>query len=158
LKPDGVLSLIVPDKRYCFDAVSPVTTTGEILDAAEQRRRQPSPGKVFDHFANAVRCDGAIAWSPQKQGSLEYVHDWQTAVDYWQRARTGTDYIDVHSWRFTPDSFRLVLNDLRSLGLTELTILAEFDTEGCEFYVTLGKLAELPDDRKAIERSLAAVQ
>jgi hypothetical protein len=54
-------------------------------------------------------------------------------------SRSTSEYIDVHCWRFTPTSFRLLLSDLQTLDLTGLHIKAEFDTTGCEFYVTLGK-------------------
>ena len=43
-----------------------------------------------------------------------------------------------HCWRFTPASFRLVVDDLADLGLTTLGIVQEHDTVGCEFFTTLG--------------------
>jgi hypothetical protein len=33
LKADGILSLVIPDKRYCFDYFSTTSTTGHVLDA-----------------------------------------------------------------------------------------------------------------------------
>ena len=62
LKPDGILSLIIPDKRYCFDYFSPISTTGNLLDAYAEKRVRPSHGQVFDHFANASKRKGNIAW------------------------------------------------------------------------------------------------
>ena len=64
LKPNGVLSLVVPDKRYCFDYFQPISTTGMLLDAHTQKRTHPTPGQVFDNFANNAKANGAIAWSP----------------------------------------------------------------------------------------------
>lgn len=43
LKPDGLLSLVVPDKRYCFDYFSPISSTGNVLDAYAEKRVRPSP-------------------------------------------------------------------------------------------------------------------
>lgn len=137
LKPDGVLSLVIPDKRYCFDYFNATTSTGEILDAFEQRRRRPSPGKVFDHFVGAAKLNGQIAWGPGIQGDIEFAHDFSVAQEHWRLARSTETYIDVHNWRFTPSSFRLLIGDLQSLGLTGFGIKVEFDTVGCEFYVTL---------------------
>jgi len=68
LKPNGVLSLVVPDKRYCFDYFQPLSTTGMLIDAYTQNRKRPSAGQVFDHFANAATANGAIAWSPDYRG------------------------------------------------------------------------------------------
>lgn len=50
-----------------------------------------------------------------------------------------TDYIDVHCSRFTLSSFELIIDDLRNLGLIDFSIISRFKTEGCEFYITLGK-------------------
>ena len=32
LKPDGILSFIIPDKRYCFDYFSSSSSTGDVLE------------------------------------------------------------------------------------------------------------------------------
>ena len=141
LKPNGVLSLVIPDKRYCFDYFHGTTTTGDILDAFEQKRKRPSPGKVFDFCARSVKSDGRTTWSSDTDFNvdLELFDDIFFAKNNWESARTTDIYIDVHSWRFTPASFRLLLSDLQALGLTGFEIKKEFDTTGCEFYVTLGK-------------------
>jgi predicted SAM-dependent methyltransferase len=139
LKPNGVLSLVIPDKRYCFDYFNPVTWTGELLDAYEQKRKHPSPGKVFDHYAGASKRNGKIAWGQNETGTFSLLHDIDQARETWEMARTTSDYMDVHNWRFTPSSFRLILSDLQTLGLTGLTVVKEFDTVGCEFHVTLRK-------------------
>ncbi|ESS71597.1 hypothetical protein MGMO_94c00120 [Methyloglobulus morosus KoM1] len=141
LKPNGVLSLVIPDKRYCFDYFNPVTWTGELLDAYEQRRKRPSPGKVFEHYAGASKRNGHIAWGQgdTDTGTFSLLHNIDQARDEWEMARTTTEYMDVHNWRFTPSSFRLILADLQTLGLTGLSVAKEFDTVGCEFHVTLRK-------------------
>ena len=139
LKPTGVLSLVIPDKRYCFDYFHGTTSTGEFLDAFEQKRTRPSPGKVFDHCAREVTCNGIPVWSPEIRGEFALAHEFSATFRHWELARTTETYIDVHNWRFTPSSFRLVIADLQALGLTSFGIQIEFDTTGCEFYVTLGK-------------------
>ena len=139
LKAGGVLSLIVPDKRYCFDYFRWPSSTGEVLDAYTEKRARHKPGVVFDHFANTARMDEYIAWAPETpKGSFSVIHSLEQAKNLWQRALNSADYIDVHAWRFTPGSFRLILSDLRALGLIRLVELASFDTVGCEFHVTLG--------------------
>lgn len=148
LKPNGILSLVIPDKRYCFDYFNPVSWTGELLDAYEQRRNRPSPGKVFEHFAGASMRNGLHAWEQASEGSLSLAHDLNQARDAWEMARTTNEYVDVHNWRFTPSSFRLILADLQMLGLTGLSIAKEFDTTGCEFHVSLQKtLSNVPINR-----------
>lgn len=138
LKPDGILSLVIPDKRYCFDYFDPVTSTGEVLDAWASNRKRPSPGKVFDHIANAAKRAGDIAWNDKANGLIELVHELQDAKNLWLHASNHLDYIDVHCWRFVPASFRLIVNDLQFLKLVGLKVLTEHNTVGCEFFMSLG--------------------
>lgn len=139
LKPDGRLALIIPDKRYCFDHFQPISLTGSFLDAFQERRKRPSPGQVFDHMSNAVKRESELAWSAGTGGAFKLVHPLDHARDVWNKARSGAEYLDVHCWRFTPVSFRIVMSDLNALGLTCLSVYAEYDTEGCEFYSILTK-------------------
>jgi predicted SAM-dependent methyltransferase len=153
LKPAGILSLVIPDKRYCFDYFSSSSSTGNMLDAYAEKRVRPSHGQIFDHIANASRRNGNIAWTSDGMGGVnELLHTFAEAQTGWARSVSTTDYIDVHCWRFTPASFRLLVSDLLNLGLINLEIKAEFDTTGCEFYVSLGKKGGPPMelDRLAI--------
>lgn len=139
LNVEGRLSLVIPDKRYCFDHFNATSSTGEFLDAFEAKRLRPSVGKVFDHFANACKRGDKIAWNLNESGEFELIHSLQQARDLWQQARNEEIYIDTHCWRFTPESFRLVLADFKMLGLISFDIIKEYPTTGCEFYITLGK-------------------
>lgn len=156
LKEDGLLSLVVPDKRYCFDHLNSTSSTGEFLDAFEAKRSRPSVGKVFDHFANACKRGNKIAWDPNEAGDFELIHSLEQACSLWQQARSEETYIDTHCWRFTSESFRLVLSDFKMLGLMGLEIIQEYPTAGCEFYVTLGKSSRGMDslDRIAMLQSI----
>lgn len=156
LKSAGILSLVIPDKRYCFDFFSSSSSTGNVLDAYAEKRVRPSHGQIFDHIANASKRDGNIAWGADGlDGADELVHTFYEAQVHWEKSVTTTDYIDVHCWRFTPASFRLLISDLLNLGLCNLEIKAEFETTGCEFYVSLGKKSGSPVqlDRLAILQS-----
>ena len=153
LKDDGVLSLIIPDKRYCFDYIHAQTSTGELLDAYDQKRKHPTPGKVFDHFAGATKLNGKIAWDSSTRGTIEFVHTFSEAIEYWRRAsarQEPREYIDVHNWRFTPASFRAILFDLQALGLIHFDVKMEFDTAGCEFFVTLQKTSIMSNVKEAV--------
>jgi SAM-dependent methyltransferase len=149
LRDTGRLILVVPDKRYCFDRFQSLTSTGDALDAARLRLTRPSPGRVFDHHANAVKKGraGAIAWHRHAPGRLQLVHDVEGARGAWQNALQGSEYIDVHNWHFTPDSFRVLIEDLRELGLIELGIVEGPTGSGGEFCVCLQRGAGARMDR-----------
>jgi hypothetical protein len=148
LRPEGVVSLIIPDKRYCFDHFRPHTTTGEILDAFEQRRSRPTAGSVFDFWVNCVTLEGRGSWSVNTvDGVFRSVFSFEEARNSWERAKQG--YEDAHIWCFSPASFRLILQDLRSLGLMGFDTIHEYETTGNEFFVTLGRGSA---DRRAVAR------
>lgn len=152
LKPTGRLSLVIPDKRYCFDYFDAVTSTGELLDAFAVKRTRPSAGKVFDHVANATKRGGKIAWgSGESSQTYALCHSLDEARNLWMQAHNDSTYIDVHCWRFTPRSFSLVLADLNVLDLISMNVVKAFDTTGCEFYVTLSRDAEVPVDFDRLE-------
>jgi predicted SAM-dependent methyltransferase len=145
LKPDGILSLVIPDKRYCFDYFSSSSSTGNVLDAYSEKRVRPSHGQIFDYIADSAKRNGDIAWLADGLGGAdELAHTFVEAQAHWEKSISTTDYIDAHCWRFTPASFRLMISDLLSLGLINLDIKAEFDTMGCEFYVSLSKKVGTP--------------
>lgn len=139
LKPTGRLSLVVPDKRYCFDSFSPESSTGQILDAYHAKSKRPTPGQIYDHYANSVNRDGSIAWDPTSNGKLALHHDPSEGKKMWRQAQASDEYVDVHNWRFTPEGFRLLIADLEALELIPIGVIKQFGTVGCEFFVTLGK-------------------
>jgi SAM-dependent methyltransferase len=153
LKPQGVLSLVVPDMRFCFDALRWPTTTGEVLDAHFERRTRHSPGAVFDHLAFACARAHRIAWPAGDQGKLHFVHDLAAAQQGFKMAASSSDYHDIHRWRFTPASFRLLLADLNALGLVALRERFSYPTVGFEFFYTLAKGASPAIDRLALARA-----
>lgn len=139
LKPGGVLSLVVPDKRYCFDHLGTLTSTGQLLDAWHEKRKKPSHGQVFDYVANSCQRGEAITWDEKTTEKLSLMHTFANAEHSWHRSMNAMDYIDVHCWRFTPKSFELILLDLFLLKLSNLKTERQYPTAGCEFYVSLVK-------------------
>ena len=141
LKPNGVLSFVVPDKRYCFDYFQPLSLTGSLIDAYLEKRIRPSSGQIFDHYSNASTRRGQIAWSKldESPDADEIAHQLHEAITFYEKSKESAIYIDVHCWRFTPESFSLILGDLNALGLNRLQINYMSTTNGCEFYVSIKK-------------------
>ena len=140
LKPGGLLCLAVPDHRYCFDVFRPASTPGDVIQAFLEKRRRHSLGAIWDHFSMITKKGDTVAWSKGHQGEYQFIYpNLSDAHKMLARAQQSSEYIDVHNWRFTPSSFKLVVNDICVLGYTTLSTSTFFETEGCEFITQLQK-------------------
>lgn len=139
LKDDGVISLVVPDKRYCFDHYRPITGISKIIDSHFQKATIHTPGTVAEYFLNVVSKSGNIAWAASTTGEYNFIHSLENALQGMKSVVNENAYLDVHAWCYVPHSFRLIVHDLFCLGLIPFQEVDFFPTDGCEFYVTLGR-------------------
>lgn len=156
LKPGGILSLAIPDKRRCFDYQRQLTRTADVVEAYLRRYRTPSPQQIFDHCSSAISFRGETAWDGAVDAS-EFVnfHSLEQAWDVTKSAFATGSYYDVHCWVFTPTSFFKLLSDLVAINLLKFEVAQFYDTEGCEFLVSL-RATDVPD-RAEIENFSAAL-
>lgn len=149
LKPDGILSLIIPDKRFCFDRFKPYTTAGTALDAHLNIKKFHSPGSVLEHLSNSVFMDGDIlVWNNffSDKAIIRY-QDIGILNAQVIDAKNQNSYIDIHRWIFTPASFSLIIQDLKDLDYHSLVEIGGFETDMAEFFVSLKKSPK-PNVRK----------
>ncbi|MEM1308524.1 MAG: methyltransferase domain-containing protein [Cyanobacteria bacterium P01_H01_bin.153] len=139
LNDKGVISLVVPDKRYCFDHFRPITSLAQLIDSHFQRAKIHSAGTVAEYMLNVVARSGAIAWSAHDSGLYSFVHSLNDAQNGIKSVTEQQRYLDVHAWCFVPHSFRLLMHDLFELGLISVKEVDFYQTEGFEFYITLGR-------------------
>ena len=154
LRDGGRLSLIIPDKRYCFDMFQPLTTVGATVNGHLSGMRFHPFGTVLDHHAYAcLRGPEVISWNSATTTPVEMqFDDLRTSNEQLELGRRQEQYVDVHRWRFTPTSFRLLVQDLRDLGYHHLAEVGWFDTAGNEFFITLARTDVAPEreDRLAM--------
>ncbi len=139
LKNDGVISLAVPDKRYCFDHYRPLTGISKIIDSHSQKLINHTTGTAAEFYLNAVSRSGEIAWACNIAGEDRFLYPEEEALQKINEAVGNDSYLDVHAWSFVPHSFRLIIHDLFFLGLIPLREVGYYPTAGCEFYITLGR-------------------
>jgi SAM-dependent methyltransferase len=161
LGPAGVLSLAVPDRRYCFDYFKPATLTGDVLEAHAARRSRHTLRTAWNHVAYSVKLDGALACGQHPVARTDFIDAFATAAA--TQAAFGDDaaepYVDYHVWCFTPAGFALVILELGQLGLIDWRIDTLHGPEQFEFFVVLRRGAEriaipemLQDRRMALLR------
>lgn len=142
LADDGVLVLAVPDRRFCFDALRPPTTVGQVLQAHLDGDTRPSARAVFDHFDQAVDIDLGARWRGEPADPARIIHGTAYA---WERVVEGAasgEYQDCHVWLFTPAELVAQLTTLARLGLLDLALHALDPTPAgdVEFYVALRRV------------------
>ncbi|HEY6470637.1 MAG TPA: methyltransferase domain-containing protein [Candidatus Dormibacteraeota bacterium] len=165
LRPGGILSLVIPDKRYCFDINRSLTRISDLVDANMRHLRQPSYSQVYDFNANALLdlVDAHAVW----RGDADYstatrqgVGDPDVyALEACKRMQTSDAFVDVHCNVFTPDSFLDVFGKLARLGLTNFEV-ADFSPtahDALEFYVSLRLIDATVSGDGLLQRQLASV-
>ncbi|OYU43446.1 MAG: methyltransferase [Burkholderiales bacterium PBB4] len=171
LRPSGVLSLAIPDKRFTFDARRELTTFASLVEAHFSGRRRPGFREILDHHANAVAVPGQVSaqalWRkevnvadlpPAHAGLLSDLGE-AGLRRYFEQILNGA-YMDVHVNVFTPESWLRLLQNLATAGMLDFRVVHFCTTQqdGMEFFVSLEKMPEggsTGERRAAILESVA---
>lgn len=141
MRPNGVLAIAVPDKRFCFDYFRPLSMTSEFILAYQQRRCRHTKKTAFEHTAYTITADGKLAWGQHPVANFRFFDNLQIAIE--RLANTdeseASKYQDYHAWCYTPSSFRLMILELNVLELIDWQIDVDYPPEGCEFIAILKK-------------------
>jgi SAM-dependent methyltransferase len=155
LADNGYLSLVIPDKRYCFDANRQLTTMADLVDAHLRRLEAPGARHIFDCEANFMDVTAEELWagvdvSQRRRTDVcdPDLHAYELCV---QIAATG-EYRDEHCSTFTPDSFIRLFRTIVALGLSELDVDAIYPTDpgAYEFFVRLLKRPHRADRSRRV--------
>jgi SAM-dependent methyltransferase len=137
LKPGGSLRLAVPDKRYCFDLLKPVSTAGQLIQARLENRTRHTLGQIVDALMLHVARNGDILFPSLHGGDrLAFVHSPAQSYELALQAVAG-GLFDIHAWVFTPTSFDLICRQLQATGLLPFRIASLVPDGRHEFLVEL---------------------
>ncbi len=138
LLPGGSYILIIPDKRYCFDHFLPESSLVEIIRVHENNKKEPDFYDLFEHRALTTHNDSGQHWRGEHgiYPNVNLKTLWDNSILEWQGKKT---YIDVHCWKFTPESFEHIINILNILNILrfKVDLILETDYEDLEFLVIL---------------------
>ena len=144
LKPNGFVSMALPDKRCCYDYYRPLSMTGDFLEAYFEKRERPSHAQIFAADSLNCRLVGNNIESTSFELTtdpdlLEPNRDLKQSFENWRTSGSGPSdsYRDAHCWAMTPSSFEIVARDFHFLGLSKLGLESVSGTHGNEFYVRL---------------------
>ena len=160
LVPGGVLSLVVPDKRFTFDIQRAESTFGDVLEAYLTAAKQPRLKNVYDYFAMAVRVTSEdLRQQVLNPHTMTLYYSTDEAVTRVRALAEKADYVDIHNLVVTPWSFIEILRSMISVDLTGFEVGAFRLTEpqDFEFFISLVKLPTglTSDERRS--RQLASL-
>lgn len=137
LKPDGGLFLSIPHKDYTFDKIRRVSTLVDILECYDLELTAPSVYQVFEHIHLWRPIVAKDVWEGNydhllTQARFPVEESMRLAI---QNTR-NQPYVDVHCHVFTTESWRGLIDDLKSLGKMPFDDIETIDIQpGCnEFY------------------------
>jgi SAM-dependent methyltransferase len=165
LRPGGILSLVIPDKRYCFDINRSLTEISDLVDANLRQLRQPSYRQVYDFSSKALvgMIDAPAVWA----GNVDYRSTVRTDVDdpdgfAFKRCidmQHSDEFVDVHAHVFTPDSFLGLFEKMARLRLVKFEIgdFAPTQRDTFEFHASLRLIDPRADSQSVLQQQLASV-
>lgn len=134
----GAVVFIIPEKNCTFDFLRQTSTTGEILCAYHSGRRVPKGAVVFDFFSRHINLNPGRKLTRDDKFLLSH-SIFEAYGNFVRSLEQDSDYIDIHNWVFTPDSFVLIALELYMLGLSPFFPQAVSEVNGNEFMCVLSR-------------------
>ena len=141
LKTGGVLALSIPDKRYTFDYLRENSSLTDMLGSFLEKPVKPTGRMIFDAKAHAITRNGEISWytwdKEVQLNEIKPVETIESAFNFAKDSASNSEYVDVHCWVFTNESFEKLINELIALNLIPFEILEISEPDGNEFIARL---------------------
>lgn len=146
LNKNGVYILAIPDYRYCFDYYKPETTIPDVLDAYYSHRKNHTLRDLLFAVMYDTHNNPGQHWlhnhgKNHVAPTDDNVERLKPYLEMWRNNEISDGYIDVHAWRFQPNSFRSILVFLQKMKLINFEILRIYNTNynEHEFFAALIK-------------------
>ena len=159
MRPDGVISVALPDRRYCFDCLKPPTTTADLLEAHRLGRTRHAFRTAWNHVGYSTTLNGALGWDAGSPGEPRLVESLPVAHALASAHDDGPDatYVDFHCWFFTPAGFQLVMLELGQVGAIDWFVADVTGTTGFEFFAFLRRGVQRPMDPERLATARMAL-
>ena len=138
LNSGGRYFLLIPDHRYCFDHFQASSTIAQVIGAHLEKRKVHSATSVVEHRVFTTHNDPSRHWASDHGDQFENrAHRLRSSsIEY---LKSGTEYLDVHAWFFTPDTFTSIVNELHEADVSPFVVERIYPTlfQTLEFWVVL---------------------
>jgi SAM-dependent methyltransferase len=160
LKDKGILSLVIPDKRYTFDFLREISSPGILIEAYLSQHRRPGPREIFENTALASKVDLIAAWEGKLDKTNLRTYDAiQLAFKLAQDSVQSDYYQNVHVNVFTPSSFLDLLEVISRLGLLDFAVTDFYSTtrNSLEFFISLERIPRDKNREECLTQQLASI-
>jgi len=163
LKPGGRVIEMIPDLRTCFDAFRYPSVTADALVAHFKGSAIHHGRQVFDALSRQLDKYHGYRMRDADLDGVGFDHSLRHALDAMRSAeRPGQAYLDLHAWTFTPQSFVLLMIELRLLGLIKLApsfVSPQYGNQFCAVLQNVDDAADgpTPDVVERLERERLAL-
>jgi hypothetical protein len=143
LRLGGHFFLVLEDRRYSGAHYLPNSTLADILEPFATRGIRHAPRNVFAERLFRTHDNAAAHWGghhgPDASERIADAQLMENVAQAMRKLRASPGYIDVPAWRFTPDSFRYLIDVLASIGLSPFRAERIYPTvrPKSEFYAVL---------------------
>lgn len=159
MSPNGVISLAVPDLRYCFDFYKAPTSTAKVLLAYRLKPRHHLPETIFETDTCDALVENRGAWLREPfiipRISRDLLSGYENYLAYIEAETNNTQiYRDVHCWQFTPKCFEIVVFELNCLDLISFDVDWIEENPGSEFIVQMKRHTNRLDRQSIHEKRI----
>src|ERR1039458_652469 len=144
LKDGGILSLVIPDKRFTFDILRNESRPADVIGAYLDRQTKASSAVIYDYVSkfreNVVASE---VWSnPHRDYRKKPANSLKQAYNTCLENLKPGNYVDSHCFVFTPYSFFDIVRALIEHDLFgyEIAYFKDTPENQLEFYVSLRKV------------------
>jgi SAM-dependent methyltransferase len=150
----GVLFLAVPDKRYTFDFLRPLTSLAHILNDYYLSKNKANLEHIFEHIYLKREVTSKDIWQGEFEDKIRLGR--YSLVEAYKRAMSYLDsgeYIDVHCHVFTCESFVNIMIDISESGFIDYQIVGvdEVAEPSNEFLIVMRKGSEDSGVKSSLE-------
>lgn len=139
LKPGGLLIVVYPDKRYCFDHYRQEASFRDAFEV-NQKGYKANARMVFDFLFNVVQENSAsVFWQAHQMEKHMPINSFEAAKLAYNQIQEGQREDDVHYWPFSDAGFLKFLYDCTRAGMLKFSCIDFTPTaeNTQQFFVTL---------------------
>ncbi|MBB4155134.1 SAM-dependent methyltransferase [Sphingomonas jinjuensis] len=140
IEPGGSYFLIIPDRRYTFDQSRPETQLSDVEAAHRERRRVHTGESIRATRLQTTHNNPLRHWLGRHGAPAPDAALVAAANDEARRA-AGGEYIDVHAWTFSPESFRRIIAATSAATGLSPAVVRDTAFGDLEFFAVLRKTA-----------------